>query len=327
MDRIPFSSNELTDHRGGQPGTLEGLEQKREQNLGGQRKKRDLQEMVSRLRKNSQLQTHNAVPTPVQQDKKQLPLWPEAVRGVPNALLRNSLFTVNKVREIFPKRELIASTTDIELRFMGVRFNQTDLDVWEMILHLARLQPLGHEVQFSAHSFLRALGRGVGTAQHDQLKEEITRLRGGTVEITWKNEKRTFIGSLVEKAYRDEATHEYIVRLDEKLLHLYDCGYSHINWEQRHAFRSNLAKWLHGFYSSHAKPYPYKVSTLWELSGSGTKELRKFRQLLKISLDELVAAGLIKDWRISSTDLLCATVIPSKSQVRHLNKKRATRKR
>ena len=60
---------------------------------------------------------------PVQQ-VSQLEIWPDAVRGVPNALLRSSLFTVNKVREHFPKRELLASNSDIEVRFMGVRFNQ-----------------------------------------------------------------------------------------------------------------------------------------------------------------------------------------------------------
>ncbi|HBP30933.1 MAG TPA: hypothetical protein DD666_16135 [Advenella kashmirensis] len=323
MDRIPLSSNELPDQQGGQPGTLDGLEQKSEQNLGAQRKKRDLQEIVSRLQRNSQLQTQNAAPTPVQQDKNQLPLWPQAIRGVPNALLRNSLFTVNKVRETFPRRELLASNSDIEIRFMGVRFNQTDLDVWEMILHLARLQPVGCKVLFSAHSFLKALGRGTGATQHEQLKEEVARLRGGTVEMTWKNDKKTFVGGLLEKAYRDEATQQYIVTLDEKLLLLYDSGYSHINWEQRQALRSNLAKWLHGFYSSHASPYSYKIETLRELCGSGTKALWKFRQMLKFALEDLVTVGFIKDWEITRDGKLEITVYPSQSQVKHLKNKRA----
>jgi len=327
VDRIPLPSNELPDHRGGKPATVEGLEQNGEENLGALRKKRDLQELVSRLQKSSQLQTHNAVPTPVQQDKKQLPFWPGSVRGVPNALLRNSLFTVNKVRETFPRRALLASNSDIEIRFLGFRFNQTDLDVWEMILHLARLQPVGCKVLFSAHSFLKALGRGTGATQHEQLKDEVARLRGGTVEITWKNEKKTFVGGLLEKAYRDEATQQYVVILDEKLLLLYDNGYSHINWEQRQALRSNLAKWLHGFYSSHASPYSYKVETLRELCGSGTKALWKFRQMLKFALEDLVAAGFIKDWEITRDGKLEITVFPSQSQVKHLKNKRATHAR
>lgn len=70
-----------------------------------------------------------------------LDLWPDSVRGIPNAVLRGSLFTVSKTRTIAKNRELLAAVEGIEIRFKGERFNQTDLDVWEMLLHLARLQP------------------------------------------------------------------------------------------------------------------------------------------------------------------------------------------
>ncbi|WP_157965017.1 MULTISPECIES: plasmid replication initiator TrfA [Alcaligenaceae] len=258
----------------------------------------------------------------VSQEVKQLPLWPEAVRGVPNALLRSSLFTVNQTRETFSKRVLLASRADIELRFMGVRFNQTDLNVWEMLLHLARSQPLGNEVRFTAYSMLKELGRNTGKTQREQLKEEITRLRGGVVEITWKKDKKTFIGGLIEKAYRDEVTQQYVVVLDEKLLSLYESGYSHINWEQRKALKSNLAQWLHGMYSGDAAPYPYKVETIHDLCGSSTKELWKFRQMLKASLNELVAVGCIKEWEIDAADLVRVDAVPSSSQTKYINKKR-----
>jgi len=156
------------------------------------------------------------------QENKQFTFWSVAARS----LLRNSLFTVSEVREALPKRMLIASTADIDLRFMGVRFNQSDLDVWEMILHFARLQSLGHKVQFSAHSFLKALGRNIDTEQFEQLKEETARLLGGTIEITWKNEKKTFIGGLIEKIYRDDETQEYILILNEKFVHLFNSSHA-----------------------------------------------------------------------------------------------------
>ena len=38
--------------------------------------------------------------------------------------------------------------------------------------------------------------------------------------------------------------------------------------------KSTLAKWLHGFFATHAKPYPYKVGTLHNLCGSTDKSLR-----------------------------------------------------
>ncbi len=183
-----------------------------------------------------------------------LDLWPDSVRSIPNAVLRGSLFTVSKTRTIAKNRELLAAVEGIEIRFKGERFNQTDLDVWEMLLHLARLQPLGNRVEFSAHELLKALGRGTSGKHHDELKEQIMRLIGGAIEITWTKEKKTFGGALVSEFFRDEETQRYVVVFSEKMLNLYESGYSHINWNQRQALGSNnLAKWLHGVASENGK--------------------------------------------------------------------------
>jgi hypothetical protein len=72
-----------------------------------------------------------------------LELWPDAVRGVPNAVLRGALFGVSQKRKTHKNRTVIAALEGYEIRFKGETFNQTDLDLWEMLLHLARLQPLG----------------------------------------------------------------------------------------------------------------------------------------------------------------------------------------
>lgn len=250
-----------------------------------------------------------------------LELWPDSVRGVPNAVLRGSLFTVSQRRSTAKKRELLAAVDGIEVRFKGERFNQTDLDVWEMLLHLARQQPLGDRVEFSAHAFLKELGRGTSGKHHEELKEEFARLLGGVVEITWTKEAKTFIGHLVEKAYRDEATQRYVVVFDSKMLSLYEGGYSHIDWQQRQALgKNNLAKWLHGFYASHAAPFPYKVETIKNLCGSTNGVLRDFRRSLKAALAELVEAGALTNWEIDKSDLVTVVKIPTLAQQRHIKK-------
>lgn len=265
---------------------------------------------------------------PVPAPQMSLALWPDSVRGVPNAVLRGSLFTVSKTREMFKKRELLAAVEGIEVRYLGIRFNQTDLDVWEMLLHLARLQPLGNQVTFHAHAFLKALGRKTGGKDHEQLKEEIARLQSGTVEVTWTKNGKTFGGSLVSEYYRDEETQRYVVVFSTKMLSLYEGGYSHINWEQRAALGNNsLAKWLHGFYATHAAPLPYKVETLKTLCGSTTKALWEFRRMLKNALAELVEVGAIKDWEISWDDLVRIENKPSLSQIKHINKASAPTRR
>lgn len=253
-----------------------------------------------------------------------LELWPEAVRAVPNAVLRGSLFTVSKQRATAKRRELLAAVDGVEIRFKGERFNQTDLDLWEMLLHLARLQPLGNQVSFSAYALLKELGRGTGGKDHDELKEGIARLRGGVVEITWLNEGekgRTFGGGLVADYYRDEASQRYVVVFDEKMLSLYEGGYTYVDWRQRQALgNNNLAKWLQGFYASHAAPYGYKVETIKNLCGSTIGRLPDFRRLLRAALDELVKVGSIKSWSIND-DLINVVNMPTKSQIKHLKRK------
>ena len=251
----------------------------------------------------------------------ELPTWPDEVRGVPNAILRGALFGIGQERIVHQKRTLIAAVEGYEIRFKGETFNQTDLDVLEAMLHLAMPHPLGKRVEFTVHSFLKAIGRKTSGEQHEQFKEQVVRLMGGVVEITDTKARKTFMGTLVSKAFREEDTGRYVVIFDNDMLNLYEGGYSHIDWNQRIALgKSALAKWLHGFYATHAKPYPYKVETLRTLCGSQTGELFKFRQQLRKALNELVSVGAIQGWNINDDDLVTIQRTPSSTQQKHLNR-------
>ena len=48
----------------------------------------------------------------------------------------------------------------IDILYTGPRLDQSDLDVWQGALHLARLAPLGNRIEFTEKSFLRLIGRG-----------------------------------------------------------------------------------------------------------------------------------------------------------------------
>jgi hypothetical protein len=279
-----------------------------------------LQEALDKLTSNRRVVAPKREPaTPAPQ--LSLDLWPDAVRGVPNAVLRGALFGVSQ-RRAWADRELLAAVDGIEIRFKGQRFNQTDLDLWEMLVHLARTQPLGSKLDFTAHSMLQALGRGTGKTQHEQLHAELVRLKGGAVEITWTGERKSFIGGLIGNVYRDHETNRYVVILDQRMMTLYEDGYSYVDWDQRQALGTNsLAKWLHGFYTSHAAPYPYKVETIKALCGSNTKALFEFRRLLRNALDELVSIGAIKRWNINEQDLVHVIRIPTLTQAKHLRKR------
>ena len=249
-----------------------------------------------------------------------LELWPDEVRGVPNAILRGALFGVGQERAIHKKRTLVAAVEGYEIRFKGEAFNQTDLDVLEGMLHVAMPHPLGKRVEFSVGSFLKALGRGTSGKHHEEFKEQVMRLVTGGIEITDTKARMTFMGTLVHKASRDEDSGRYVVIFDKDMLNLYEAGYSHIDWNQRMALgKSALAKWLHGFYATHAKPYPYKVETLHNLCGSAAT-MKEFKRMLKKALGDLERVGAIESWGIDKDDLVTVQRTPSRAQQKHLNR-------
>lgn len=253
----------------------------------------------------------------------QLPLWPEPARGVPNSALRGALFAAiqGKDRRAL-KGELLAIQQGMEVRFTGWQLDQSDLDVWEQALHLARRYPLGTRCDFTARGFLKALGRRTGKSDHEWLKDVFRRLGGCFVEIT--HNRKTYGGSLLE-LYRDEDTGRYRLEINPKLKALYDAGFTQIDWQQRkHLGRKPLALWLHGYYASHADPYPVSVEKLRQWSGSRTKTLFHFTANLKRALGDLKAVGAIQDYQIKD-GLVSVDRTPSRSQQKHLRRSRPCR--
>ncbi len=249
-----------------------------------------------------------------------LPFWPEEVRSVPNAVLRGALFTVSKERAVLKELTPIAAVDGIEIRAKNDRLNQVDLDLWEMLLHLQRLHPLGNRVEFTAHAMLKVLGRTTGGKDHQWLDNALARLIGSVVEIKWTRERKAFAGALVSSFFRDDDTGRYVVKFNQEMATLYGQGHTYIDWEQRQALgQNNLAKWLHGFYTTHAAPFGYKVETLQKLCGSTVERLGDFRKLLRAALAKLVEVGAIGGWQIDSeTDVVTVEKEPTTTQRRHL---------
>lgn len=254
----------------------------------------------------------------------QLPLWPDPVRGVPNPLMRSALFAAvqGKQRRAM-QRELLEVQQGTEIRFTGIQLDQSDLDVWEQALHLARLNPLGTRCHFVAHSFLKSLGRRTGKSDHEWLKDSIARLAACCVEV--KYGRFTYGGSLLE-FYRDDETGRYYLEINPKMKAIYDAGYTLTDWEERAELRGKpLALWLHGYFATHADPFPVKVETLHRLSGSANKEMRSFKQQLKAALADMQAVGAIEGYTIEG-ELVRVERTPSPSQQRHLSKPKPRRK-
>ena len=254
-----------------------------------------------------------------------LPFWPDAVRAVPNGFLRSALFgAIRRGARRYLERERIAALEGIEIFYTGQRLDQGDLDLWEMLLHLARLQGLGSECRVTAYQLLKALGKTDSGKNREILDRRLSRMKATGVDVHIG--RYGYEGSLIDEVYRDKTTKEYVFRANPKLLALYEPDqFTQIDWVIRRELDGQpLAQWLQGFYASHAKPYPTSVAKLHDLCGSQTESLRHFRQDLRKSLETLVKASLkhnqVFTYKIQN-DVVYVDKEPSKSQRKHLQSK------
>lgn len=261
----------------------------------------------------------------------QLPIWSEPVRAVPNGFLRSALFgAIAKGRRRYMQGELVAAVDGVEIRYTGQRLDQGDLDVWESVLHAVRLQELGSQCRLTSYALLKLMGKTDTGKNRATLHERITRLRANAVEV--KQGRYTYIGGLIAGAAKDEDTQEWVIELDAKMRPLFAADqFTQIEWTVRHALNGQpLAQWLHGFYATHAKPFPMKIETLLKLAGSENGEPRSNRQKLRKALDAVAEASAANgEWFSYEIrgDLVHVEKKASGAQRLHLAKKTAQRKK
>ncbi len=224
-----------------------------------------------------------------------LPDWPTTKRATPNSFLRSALFSAiqSKDRE-FLDDVVLASQQGITIRFTGKQLNQEDLTLWEVLVHLSKLSPLGSVCDFSCYELLKSMELGTGAMDYKRLDDGITRLATSYVNI---NDKQYF-GALILQGSKDKVNNRYILQLNRLLINLYQQN-TWIDWDERLLLRKKpLAQYLHGYYSSHKAPHPVKIETLQRFSGSKNKNIPAFKQKLTAAMDELVKIGFFESYKI-----------------------------
>jgi len=240
----------------------------------------------------------------------QFPLWPEPDRGLPNEIIRSALFPAVRVRgDKFQENVPIAAHKGLTITYTGAPLTQSDLDIFEGVMHLARGTPENHWVKFSRHSLLKLIGRSTGKSDHDRLQRSLQCLAASVVIIHRDGEggqkARVYWGSLLPQGAYDEASGLFAVKIDRELVKLFERGFTRVQFEQRHKLRKKpLAQWLHLYYSSHQTPFPVSVAFLAEKSGSDTQNLKHFRANLRAALDELVKLDFFSRYLITKGDVV-----------------------
>ena len=278
----------------------------------------------------------NAIADRTQQDEAsgkgtvvQFPLaFPPDKPPVSNPLARSSLFAAiqGKDRRMMQK-ETVAAQDGITIKFSGQQWNQSDHDLFMQLVQLASHRgDLAKLMSVPANAILRALGRGTGKSQHEQLKADMHRLSFGTLSIDAKGIH--YIGHLVEKAVQDERLptnkRHWAFQLNPDLVPMFARTLYTLNdWEKRLALgQKDLAKWLQLVIESHAQHFPTRVEWYRERSGSRRAALRMFRHSLKKALADLQDVGIINAWKIDDDDLVHISRDPSDSQAKHIRTKK-----
>ncbi|MBT2791829.1 plasmid replication initiator TrfA [Paraburkholderia strydomiana] len=270
------------------------------------------------------------------------PHWPDKMRGVPNGVLRSALFgAIKRGKRRYMEREDIPSVNGVSIIYTGPRLDQSDLDVWEGALHLARPIQLGDAVEFTERGLLRLIGRGglngknIGKSDREWLRTVLARLKATAVEIAQGPD--TYMGSLIDDCFRESSSGRCLLFVNPSMKVLFGRnGWTRIDWGIRHALIGHpLAQWLHGFYSTHAEPLAYKVETLHRLCGSeagekATTDAERCKALLDWVRDSLMPAlalleavskqaGQPFSSVIGGNGLVSVSRAPSPSQQRHLS--------
>jgi len=221
----------------------------------------------------------------------------------PNCILRSSLFGVGKAGDRIctqGKYQELPGWGKWKVEWRGTQLDQADFDLWLVLVKKAfRLnsEVLNSHVDvfpnckvcFKKKPLLRELKRSTGGRNVKWLDEGITRLRDCDIRVTFPCGLKKYSGRLLHDRYQDESTLEEVIELNTKLAMLFGRdAMTLVDLDQRLKLGKNsLAKWLHGFLSSHKGPLlPIYLSTIKSKSGSKT-DLKVLRGRVCRALDTL----------------------------------------
>jgi len=256
----------------------------------------------------------------VQQDQMRLPFpqWPDDRRAAPNDMIRSALFgVVQRGRRLMLKKYELPGPPGWHLYYTGQRLDQVDLDIWLEVMHRARNTAPGSAFRFTLRSVLRALGHNAGKSDYDWLAGRLEGMVTGGFSYKSGDSGRTgATGSLFRRFEIDSVTGEGVIESNPHLRSLYE-SITYINFADRLALDSQLAKWLHALIASHARWLPTRVETLMTQSGASYARLRDFRADLRTALDDLKGRHIIRTWRIDGNDLVHINSDGTPTQQRH----------
>lgn len=260
-----------------------------------------------RIKQSAKSAPETDFPTSVNSIAKQLPLWPEDCRAIPNVFVRSALFNArnkNIARLYLKGAEIYVIGDHGSITYTGEELRQDDETVWLQLIHLAKALPLGSPIEFTPYEFCKSLGWGTAGKDYSRLRGILTRLQAASLQA-YSSYLKTGISlsMLPEFEWRDHASNanlkKYKVTIAKRLLQLFgDDRYTRLEWEQRLSLPTGVATWLHGYFASHKDNYAVRLETIKHGCGIETKNLKHLKETIEAALKQLQACGFITSYKI-----------------------------
>lgn len=255
------------------------------------------------------------------------PHWADDRRGVPNIVIRSSVFgVVRRGRRVRVNDLPIAAPEGWHLTVNGWRLDQSDLDVWLEVMHLARETKPGEIVRFTMYGMLKRLGlQGDGGDNRRWLQQRLKRLMQTTLSYDGPQHDGG-PGNFITSFRIHKGTGQAMVRTNPDIRPLFESALlKHLDVKQRRSLGHNqLAKALHAMLSSHVDWLPMKVETLMRRVGADYAQVRFFRRDLKVVLGNFKDRGWIESWHFEGEllSIVLADAFMSPTQIRLIERRR-----
>lgn len=213
--------------------------------------------------------------------------WPKDKRGCANMLLRSSLFTVRGrgKRRYFTNHKIVAPK-NAKISYTGPELDQNDLDLLMVLINALKSRPANDVIITSGADLIKEQNLTDSGANRAIMWATLERLVGVILNI--RTEKYRYAGALLASVAHAKSEQKYRIKMNPEIAGLLATGTTWLDWSVRQELRGQpLAQWLHGYYSTHAKPYGIKVKTIQGLCGSRISETRDFKKSLIKSLERL----------------------------------------
>lgn len=242
-----------------------------------------------------------------------LPSWADYAVGLPNALLRSSLWSAGEQSESWMENAQVANLgRDVAVLYTGRQLTQYDRRVFAACLdHYREDRPLSPGgaaswIQLSFFQLAQSMGLAYTLNSHKAIRGSLLRLEAAALRVC-KNHLELPVPRLLEVAF-DDGYHsrpeselmgrdQIMFRVLEQLAALY--GPSTWTAVPKPALgMKGLRGWLAGFYATHSVPRILPFKTLHEISGLACRP-NDFRARVCKALDELKTEDTPPEMRVS----------------------------